>query len=84
MKFFDAGGTSLLIVEVQAKLEAAMGRRGPPRGELFAHPTIEAMARLASGQGRDLAPAQRRAEERAALGERCEAAREGPSKGEDR
>ena len=47
--FFDAGGTSLLLVELQARLEAAVGRR-LPLAELFAHPTIEAMRALLGPQ----------------------------------
>jgi amino acid adenylation domain-containing protein len=66
VNFFDAGGSSLLLVEVQAKLEEATGKRAT-MSDLFAHPTVESMARLLSGEGRDLAPAQRRAEERAAM-----------------
>ncbi len=63
--FFDVGGSSLRLIEVQALLEARLGTR-VPLSDLFAHPTIEAMGILISrgrSQGNDV---QRRAEERAA------------------
>ena len=47
--FFDAGGTSLLLVEVQIRLEALTGTR-VALAELFAYPTINAMNRLFAAQ----------------------------------
>lgn len=63
--FFDVGGSSLRLIEVQALLEARLGTR-VPLSDLFAHPTIEAMGLLiARGRTRG-SDAQRRAEDRAA------------------
>lgn len=63
--FFDVGGSSLRLIEVQARLESRLGTR-VPLSDLFAHPTIEAMAALI-GRGRSHgSDVQRRAEERAA------------------
>ncbi len=41
--FFDAGGHSLLLFEVQSRLRRRLGR-AIPMVELFAHPTIRALA----------------------------------------
>jgi amino acid adenylation domain-containing protein len=46
--FFDLGGHSLLLVEAQGKLSAALGRRLSVV-ELFQHPTVAALARHISG-----------------------------------
>ncbi|MCS0603724.1 amino acid adenylation domain-containing protein [Streptomyces sp. LP11] len=44
-KFFDAGGTSLRLVDLRGRLEELCGRE-LPIVQLLEHPTIEAMARL--------------------------------------
>jgi amino acid adenylation domain-containing protein len=41
--FFDLGGHSLLMIEVQARLEQALGR-GVPLVDLFRYPTVAALA----------------------------------------
>jgi acyl carrier protein len=46
--FFDLGGSSLLVVQVADRLEAALGRRVPVL-ELFQHATVAALARHLSG-----------------------------------
>jgi acyl carrier protein len=46
--FFDLGGTSLLLMEVQAALEERLGR-APEIQALLAHPTVTAQAALLSG-----------------------------------
>lgn len=63
--FFDVGGSSLRLIEVQACLEAKLGTR-IPLADLFAHPTIEAMAVLISGGRPSATGTQRSAAERAA------------------
>ncbi|HNN91127.1 MAG TPA: amino acid adenylation domain-containing protein [Pseudomonadota bacterium] len=63
--FFDVGGSSLRLIEVQVRLEAKLGVR-IPLADLFANPTIEAMGTLI-GRGRPSAQdTQRSAAERAA------------------
>lgn len=52
--FFDVGGSSLRLIEVQARLEAKLGTR-IPLSELFANPTIEAMGTLIA-RGRPATP----------------------------
>ncbi|HZR34010.1 MAG TPA: amino acid adenylation domain-containing protein [Nevskia sp.] len=49
VNFFDAGGTSLLLVELQSRLEVVFGRR-IALAELFAHPSIAAMRTLLGAQ----------------------------------
>ncbi|WP_221361227.1 non-ribosomal peptide synthetase [Streptomyces beigongshangae] len=44
-KFFDAGGSSLALMDLRSRLERLCGRELPV-ALLFEHPTIEAMARL--------------------------------------
>ncbi|GAA4812204.1 hypothetical protein GCM10023220_49340 [Streptomyces ziwulingensis] len=44
-KFFDAGGSSLALMDLRSRLEGLCGRELPV-ALLFEHPTIEAMARL--------------------------------------
>lgn len=63
--FFDAGGTSFLLVEMQEKLAAATGRR-IGLGDLFDHPTIAAMTTLLTERVPDAGATQRRAAARAA------------------
>ncbi|MEK8146417.1 phosphopantetheine-binding protein [Streptomyces sp. M10(2022)] len=46
--FFDLGGNSLLIRQVQARLLEVIGR-DVPVVELFAHPTVEALAAFLAG-----------------------------------
>jgi acyl carrier protein len=46
--FFDLEGHSLLVVKVQAKLEALVGRE-LPLVELFRYPTIHALASYLEG-----------------------------------
>ncbi len=62
--FFDVGGSSLRLIEVQALLETRLGTR-VALADLFAHPTIEAMGALISrgrSRGQDM---QRQSQERA-------------------
>jgi hypothetical protein len=47
--FFDLGGNSLLIVQVQSKMRHAMDRH-IPLVEFFQRPTVSAMAELLSGE----------------------------------
>ncbi|MGW4272113.1 phosphopantetheine-binding protein [Streptomyces seoulensis] len=44
-KFFDAGGTSLQLVDLRKRLEEMSGRELSVV-QLLEHPTVEAMARL--------------------------------------
>lgn len=67
--FFDAGGTSLLLVEVQEKLAAASGRR-IGLSSLFERPTIGAMATLLTGSRDKSGDLQQQAAARAALSAR--------------
>lgn len=63
--FFDLGGNSLLIARVQTRLQHAIGRQ-IPLVELFAYPTISALAgHLSEGQGSPppLPPRERQAEQ---------------------
>lgn len=46
--FFDLGGTSLLLVRVHAAIQARLGR-DIALNDLFAHPTIDGLARFLSG-----------------------------------
>jgi acyl-coenzyme A synthetase/AMP-(fatty) acid ligase len=46
--FFDLGGNSLLVVQVAARLEAALGRKVPVL-DLFQHTSVAALARRLSG-----------------------------------
>jgi amino acid adenylation domain-containing protein len=46
--FFDVGGTSLLLLTLQAELEARLGR-APEVRDLLRHTTVEAQARLLAG-----------------------------------
>ena len=70
--FFDVGGHSLLLVQVQARLQGRLGRPVPIL-DLFAHPTVRALAaHLAGGPEGDAGAmaagaAQRAAAQRAAL-----------------
>ena len=43
--FFETGGTSLLLVQVHARLREALGRE-VPMVQLFRHPTVAALARF--------------------------------------
>ncbi len=62
--FFDVGGHSLLLVQVQSRLEKALGR-SVAVVDLFAHPTVRALAaHLDGGVARDSGRTE--AEERAA------------------
>lgn len=63
--FFDAGGTSLLLIEVQERLTVATGRRFG-LGDLFERPTIAAMAALLDGSASASGSPQQRAAARAA------------------
>jgi hypothetical protein len=64
--FFDAGGHSLLIVQVQSRLNRALSLQVPVV-ELFRHPTVEALARYLEDAGRDsIEPLQDRTRETAA------------------
>lgn len=67
--FFDLGGNSLLLSEMQSKLSEAL-KREIPLVELFNHPTVESLARyLSTGDQQEIAEefsrakAQRRKEE---------------------
>jgi amino acid adenylation domain-containing protein len=50
--FFDVGGTSLLLLTLQAELQARLGR-APEVRELLRHTTVEAQARLLAGEGEE-------------------------------
>ncbi|HEX8560058.1 MAG TPA: non-ribosomal peptide synthetase, partial [Pyrinomonadaceae bacterium] len=50
--FFDLGGHSLLAIQVQRKINAALGR-SLSVAELFQHPTVSALARHLNRQGDD-------------------------------
>jgi amino acid adenylation domain-containing protein len=72
--FFDAGGHSLLLLDVQHRLQQALGR-DVAAVHLFQHPTIRALAAfLAQGAAAAAAPA-RRAPGRAGAGQDALAAR---------
>lgn len=58
--FFDVGGTSLSMVEVQAALGRRLGRLIPVVA-LFAHPTIRRLARALDGDAGSAEPARGRA-----------------------
>ncbi|HEX8336407.1 MAG TPA: phosphopantetheine-binding protein, partial [Pyrinomonadaceae bacterium] len=60
--FFEAGGTSLLVVQVNAKLREAFGR-AIPVVELFRHPTIKTQAAYIE-RGRHEKPSFERAQSR--------------------
>ncbi len=63
--FFDLGGNSLLLSEMQSKLSVAL-KREIPLIELFSHPTIQSLAqylRTGEQQGISRANTQRRKEE---------------------
>lgn len=47
--FFDLGGTSLLLMEVQIRLQEVAGK-SPEIRELLEHPTVSAQATLLAGQ----------------------------------
>ncbi len=70
--FFDVGGNSLLLTEMQSKLSEAL-QREIPLVELFNHPTVESLARYLGAEQRGVAPelsparAQRRKEEPIAI-----------------
>ncbi|UCA51878.1 amino acid adenylation domain-containing protein [Streptomyces sp. WA6-1-16] len=53
--FFDAGGNSLLIVRVQARLEDTLGRR-VPLARLFQHTTLASLARWLGNEDRTTGP----------------------------
>jgi hypothetical protein len=61
--FFDAGGTSLLLLEMNAELSKMLGR---PLGwtDLFEHPTVRSLAARLSG-AKDSSGALDKAQERA-------------------
>jgi amino acid adenylation domain-containing protein len=61
--FFDLGGHSLLVVQVQSRLTAALGR-SIPVVELFQYPTVEALARHLGGAPAIAAERRRSAEQR--------------------
>ncbi len=69
--FFDVGGHSLLLVQVQARLQARLGRPVAML-DLFAHPTVRALAAHLGGAG---------GEERGRHRGRGRAARRGPAPG---
>ncbi|WP_184503642.1 non-ribosomal peptide synthetase [Streptomyces botrytidirepellens] len=54
-KFFEAGGTSLTLLELAGRLQAA-GRPEIPLAALFQHSTVEAMARLVEERDRHNTP----------------------------
>jgi amino acid adenylation domain-containing protein len=63
--FFDCGGTSLAMVEVHSRLQAALGRQIPIT-ELFAHPTVTGLAAaLTAATDRPTTGAAREAGDRA-------------------
>jgi len=62
--FFEAGGSSLLLVQVHARLKRALGRE-ITMVQLFRHPTIQALARFLEEGPRE-APVLAEVEERAA------------------
>ncbi|HLL47704.1 MAG TPA: phosphopantetheine-binding protein, partial [Longimicrobiaceae bacterium] len=54
--FFDLGGNSLLVVQLVARLEAALGRKVTAL-DVFRHPSVAALARhLSGGEARETAP----------------------------
>jgi len=48
--FFDLGGHSLMVIQVQRRLQAATGH-SIPIVDMFSHPTIRALAALIDGRG---------------------------------
>jgi amino acid adenylation domain-containing protein len=56
VNFFDAGGTSLLMVELQMRLEAEFGKR-ISLADLFANPTMRLVARLIAPESDIATPA---------------------------
>jgi hypothetical protein len=55
--FFDVGGTSLLLLTLQAELQARLGR-APEVRELLRHTTVEAQARLLAGDAEERAASE--------------------------
>jgi acyl carrier protein len=54
--FFDLGGNSLLVVQLVARLEAALERKVTAL-DVFRHPSVAALARhLSGGEARETAP----------------------------
>ena len=52
--FFDLGGNSLLLTEMQRKVSQTL-KRDIPLVQLFNHPTVEALARYLDGQKQAMA-----------------------------
>ncbi|NRQ32606.1 non-ribosomal peptide synthetase [Nonomuraea sp. NN258] len=61
--FFDVGGHSLLMTQVQRSLEESLGRR-LPLSTLYAHPTIAALAEHLNGGDKPHSDAEQRAARR--------------------
>ena len=57
--FFDLGGHSLMVIQVQRRLQAATGHERPIV-DMFSHPTIRALAALIDGRGQAKARRHRR------------------------
>lgn len=67
--FFDLGGNSLLLSEMQRKLAETL-KREVPLVELFTHPTVESLARYLDGEQQEVSPAKaqrRKAEDKEAI-----------------
>ena len=71
--FFDQGGTSLALLEVQARLLKELGR-DVPIVELFRHPSVESLSRWLDGEA---APQERPGSSRAEKRSRSRARRQG-------
>jgi len=71
--FFEVGGTSLLMVQVNSKLRAAFGRQ-IPMVEMFRYPTVSTLANYLNGDQAEAASMQR-VQERA--GKQAQALRHG-------
>ncbi|HSG40127.1 MAG TPA: amino acid adenylation domain-containing protein, partial [Thermoanaerobaculia bacterium] len=65
--FFDLGGHSLLLLQAVSRLGEVLGRE-LPKGQMFEHPTVAALARALDEQGGEEgpAPALERSQDRAA------------------
>ncbi|MES1243272.1 MAG: MupA/Atu3671 family FMN-dependent luciferase-like monooxygenase [Acidobacteriota bacterium] len=74
--FFEAGGNSLLLVQVHARLREALGRE-VTMVQLFRHPTVHALASFLEGEAQENTARAEMAEAESRVRQRAEAARSG-------
>jgi aryl carrier-like protein len=53
--FFEVGGNSLLLVQIHSRLRESLGKE-ITMVQLFRHPTIQSLARILEGEGREAKP----------------------------